>query len=164
MVELPQDEAVKQALLEATYDAVVGGHLVVLQYLCALPIDRGVHMDWHDNLLLRCASADGHLDVVKFLCALPLVRGVDPGANDNTDNVKRIGTLFFIVGEVPTPDSSTWAHIMAAEMLPHIEPHTLDAPHLVDLVVVEIAKGVGLRTGGPSRVHCVVYVCPMNKS
>ena len=59
------------------------GHVVVVQYLCELPLDRGVDPAALDNYSVRTASSRGYLNVVQFLCELPLDRGVDPGANEN---------------------------------------------------------------------------------
>ena len=71
----------------ALHCAALNGHVAVVRYLCALPLDRGVEPGAHNRILnkrpLHSAATDGHIAVVQYLCELPAERGVDPRADDN---------------------------------------------------------------------------------
>ena len=59
-----------------------GANMEVVQYLCSLPADRRVDPGARNNGL-RYAAESGEVHVVKYLCSLPLDRGVDPGAHQS---------------------------------------------------------------------------------
>jgi len=60
--------------------AAAFGCLEVVQYLCSLPVDRGVKPGAN---VLCDAAYNGNMEVVQYLCSLPADRGVDPGARNN---------------------------------------------------------------------------------
>ena len=57
------------------------GNLAVVQYLCSLPLARGVGAAFC-NQALAVAAEYGQLPVVEYLCSLPPERGVDPSVQD----------------------------------------------------------------------------------
>ena len=59
------------------------GHLDVVQYLCELPLERGVDPAAHNSRPVQGAARGGHLAVVQYLCELPLDCGVDLAIFDN---------------------------------------------------------------------------------
>ena len=64
--------------------AACRGYKGVVQFLCELPMDRGVDPAASPtNNALGNAARHGHKHVVQFLCELPTDRGVDPAASNN---------------------------------------------------------------------------------
>lgn len=52
------------------------GHGHIVQYLCELPLERGVNPADFNNKAVLDAACHGHIGVVQYLCELPLERGV----------------------------------------------------------------------------------------
>ena len=56
------------------------GDMLILQFLCQLPLDRAVDPSDGVNDALVWAARLGHQQVVRYLCELPIARGVNSGA------------------------------------------------------------------------------------
>ena len=75
---------VNEELLNAWLEMATNqGHKDVVQFLCELPLDRGVDPAADSNHALVLAALHGHRNVVQYLCELPLDRGIDPAVGHN---------------------------------------------------------------------------------